>query len=118
MRKSVYLLLSNSEKIIHNNNIPACINCVHYKSTIFKTKLYSRCNKFGVRDVITNKIYNDFADLCRNNESKCGVNGKHFEEERNKNKCKNKLLYNLPNGVILLNTFLAILNCYTLHSKF
>ena len=85
--KILYLLFTivNSEQIIKNINIPSCRNCIYYKppyySSDFSTSL-SKCNKFGTKDIITNKIsYDEFADLCRRNEDKCGNEGKYFEKE-------------------------------------
>ena len=88
MKKNMILLSlireKNSEKFIKNINIPVCKNCIYYKpGSIDFYSEYSRCNKFGEKDIITGKITYDFADSCRNNESKCGKEGKYFEEEKN-----------------------------------
>lgn len=86
--KILYLLFTivNSEKIIKNINIPSCKNCIHYKpsySTTDFTASFNTCNKFGQKDIITNKISYDFAFMSRNDESKCGKKGKYFEPEKN-----------------------------------
>ena len=86
--KILYLLLAiiNSEKIIKNINIPSCRNCIHYKPSYSSTDFsasYNHCNKFGSKNIITNKISYDFADMCRNDENKCGHEGKYFELEEN-----------------------------------
>ena len=79
--KLFYLLFSlvYSEKIIRNINIPCCRNCVHYLpdnySRDFASTL-SKCNQFGSKDIITDKITQDYADSCRSDESKCGEKGK------------------------------------------
>jgi Pyruvate/2-oxoacid:ferredoxin oxidoreductase delta subunit len=73
-------------RIIKNNNLPSCVNCVHYKPTTFSNKFadnYNKCDKFGERSIITNKIRYDYADLCRLDEEKCGQEGRHFQEEKN-----------------------------------
>ena len=80
------LFVVNSEKTIRNINIPSCKKCIHYKPTPYNfdfTTSYNRCEKFGEKDIITDKIKYDFAELCRNDESKCGKEGKYFEEEEN-----------------------------------
>jgi len=86
--KILYLLFSiiNSEKIIKNINIQSCRNCIHYKPSYSSTDFsapYNHCNKFGSKNIITNKISYDFADMCRNDENKCGHEGKYFEIEEN-----------------------------------
>ena len=86
--KLLYLLFlgANSEKIIKNINIPACKNCVHFKPYIYTddfTSSLGNCNKFGVKDIVTDKITYDYADLCRKDDSKCGHNGTYFIQEKN-----------------------------------
>jgi len=86
--KILYLLFTiiNSEKIIKNINIPSCRDCIHHKPSYYNTEFilpYNNCNKFGKKDIITNKISYDYIDNCRNDESKCGHEGKYFEEEKN-----------------------------------
>lgn len=88
--KFIYLLLCfvNSEKIIKNININSCKNCVHFKPYLLDgdfTSKMSKCQNFGSKDIITNKITYDYADLCREDESKCGKEGKFFEKEENIN---------------------------------
>jgi hypothetical protein len=58
--KTLYLLvvIVNSEQIIKNINIPSCRNCVHYKpsySTSDFTASFNTCDKFGDKNIITNK---------------------------------------------------------------
>jgi hypothetical protein len=85
--KLSYLLLSavNSGKIIKNINIPVCRNCIYYKPDVYGdefSSIYSRCEKFGEKNIITDEIKYDYVDDCRKNESKCGFEGKYFEEEK------------------------------------
>lgn len=77
---------NNYAKIILNEHVPSCKNCFFYiPSTDDKdfTSTYSRCNKFGKKDIITNKITYDYVETSRNDFSKCGVEGKYFEKEYN-----------------------------------
>ena len=107
--KLLYLLLCfvNSEKFIKNINNNSCRNCIHYKPNLldidFTSKL-SNCQKFGDKDIIKNKITYDYADLCRNDESKCGQKGKYFEKEENINYkiLKHKLLSSSPYLLIII----------------
>jgi hypothetical protein len=76
----------SSEKVIKNINIQSCINCVHYKPLYSITNFdnyYNKCNNFGSKNVITNKISYDLAIMCRNDESKCGIEGKYFKQDKN-----------------------------------
>jgi len=76
-----------SDKIIKNMNLPSCRNCVYYKPYTLDldyTSKLSKCEKFGEKDIITGEIkYNDYADLSREDYSKCGKEGKYFEEDKN-----------------------------------
>ena len=77
-----------SNKIIKNINYPSCRNCIHYKPNSYYsdfTSILSKCEKFGEKNIITDEIKYNFADSCRDNESKCGKEGKYFEEEKNIN---------------------------------
>ena len=102
--------LVNSEQIIKNINVPSCRNCVHYQPPYYSdySSSVSKCNKFGTKDVITDKIaYTDYADTSRRNEDKCGNEGKYFEPEKNV-EFKifiHQIVCNLPN-ILLLTTLL------------
>ena len=65
-------------------NIPACKNCIYYKPRTFDadfTSTLNTCEKFGNKNIITDKITYDYADLCRQQHDKCGEDGKYFKEE-------------------------------------
>ena len=86
--KFAYLLLSSgiasSDKIIKNINVPACKNCIYYKPCRFDsdfTSIVNTCEKFGNKNIITDKITYDYANLCRQQDDKCGEEGKYFEKE-------------------------------------
>jgi hypothetical protein len=113
--KILYLYtLVSSEKIIKNINIPSCRNCVHYKpsySTTDFTGSFNKCHKFGNKNIITNKISYDYADMCRNNENKCGNEGKYFEEEKNVELkiFTHQIISNIPNILLLSITVLSVI---------
>jgi hypothetical protein len=74
----------NSAAIIKNGKFPACKNCIHYRPSIFSndyTSTLSKCVNFGNKDILTDKISYDFADSCRNDEDRCGLEGKYFEKD-------------------------------------
>jgi len=101
--KMNYILLSmiRRENIIKNNHLPSCKNCVYFKPNMYDTDFASTlniCEKFGEKDIITDKISYDFAVCCREDENKCGIHGNYFEEEKNI-KIKvlfHKIISNLP----------------------
>jgi hypothetical protein len=112
--KLIYLLfgLINCDRIIKNINIPSCRNCIHYKpNPIFNdfTSSFSKCDKFGEKNIITDKITYNYVDSCRDNESLCGKNGNYFEEEKNINIkiLKHKIISNMQ-----YNLFFVVLSLY------
>ena len=110
----LYLLftLVNSDKFIKNININPCKNCIYFKQD---SKLdLSKCEKFGKKDIINNKITYDYADMCRKYESKCGIEGKYFEEDTDLNlklkKLKLGILDNSINIIVFFIPFLYIIS--------
>ena len=70
----------NVEKRIRNINIPSCKNCIYYIPITFNN--LDKCNKFGTKDIINDKISYEYANSCRYNESKCGIQGKYFQQQK------------------------------------
>jgi hypothetical protein len=115
----IFLLftLVNSEKIIKNINIPSCRNCIHYKPSYYTndfTGSYSNCDNFGDKNIVSNKISYDSAEMCRNDENKCGNEGKYFEQEKNIELkiFTHQIISNMPNilvvSLIILSTIANI----------
>ena len=81
----MFILLSRtiSTKIplIRNLNHPACINCVHFITDHPNNHVFAKCKLFGQMDIVTGSISYDYAKMCRENESKCGLNGSKYEEK-------------------------------------
>jgi len=99
--------LFQCEKIIKNLNFPACRNCIHYNPSPYNndfTSTLNTCNNFGTKDIITDKITYDYADSCRNDESKCGKEGKYFKYEPDIDMkiLKYSLFKNIPNFIFIL----------------
>jgi hypothetical protein len=105
----IYILLlslSVSATKIKNINVPACRNCIFYKPDVYGDEFgspYSRCEKFGEKNIITNEIKYDFAEDCRKDETKCGIQGRYFDETNS----ELKMLYyrwkkNLPYVFIIM----------------
>jgi hypothetical protein len=92
--KVIYLLFYflynfNAKKIIKNKNIPACRSCIYYEPNISSndfTSTFSKCTKFYDKDIITDKLSNNYADSARNNEELCGKEGRYYKEEKNLNR--------------------------------
>jgi hypothetical protein len=119
----------NCSKIIKNINVKSCKNCIYFKpdenSNDFLSK-YSECTKFGEKDIITNKIEYSRTERSRNDEEKCGLEGKYFEQEKN---IKLKLLkhYIVNNSgkiiifilalPIILLYIVSIVNVFVIYSK-
>jgi len=119
--KFIYLLfllpIISSEKIIKNNNIPACRNCKYYKTNLFNndyTSFMSQCEKFSEKNIITGKITNDYADICRKDEAE----KREVEEENNiilnLKILKHSMVNNLPKNLFILGSIIVMSNIYTL----
>lgn len=91
MRGLKNLISMNS---IRNMNSPVCSSCRFYKP---QTHLdydsdINRCSKFGYKDIYTGKIYHEYVSSCRQDELKCGLEGKEYIE--NPNSGTNRILHN------------------------
>ena len=116
--KTTHILLTSglsmcSDKIIKNMNIPACKNCIYYKPRMLDTDFTSTfniCEKFGTKNIITDKITYGYADLCRRDNDKCGEEGKYFKEEPyiQSKILKHALVSNIP---FLLFLSMTIFSC-------
>lgn len=112
MNKLFFLLsLINSKINIKNIEYPACKNCVHFKPRYYDTdfnSIFNRCDKFGEKDIISDEISYKYADSCRDDENKCGLEGKEFIEEKNINLkiLKHKIISNIPNTMIIISYIL------------
>lgn len=114
----LFLFSVQSENIIKNIKIntikdielPSYGNCIYYKPNVYSndfSSLTSRCEKIGKKDILTGKISYDFADSCRNDELKCGKEGKYFEEEKNLD--MKIFIYKLTSILLLVFLFVSIL---------
>jgi len=82
----LFPMTTTCEKIIRNINIPSCKKCIYFIPAPYNfdfTSNFNKCAKFGEKDIVTDKINHDFAELCRQDETNCGKEGKYFEEEEN-----------------------------------
>jgi hypothetical protein len=84
MKLSLILLASiqPSKQTIKNIHVPSCKNCIYFQPSNSNTNFASdlnKCMKFGEKNIISDEIKYEYADLCRKDENKCGELGKHFE---------------------------------------
>ena len=73
-----------NSNMIKNINLPSCRNCIHYRLTYYNdlTSSLNRCSYFGTKNIQSDEIDYDFADHCRKDEEKCGLEGKYFQENQ------------------------------------
>jgi hypothetical protein len=79
------ILFVNTTKMIKNFHLPACKNCIHFKPKYLSDYCspYSKCEKFGEKNIINNEITYHYVDSCRTDELKCGEIGTYFENDNN-----------------------------------
>ena len=69
-------------KFIVNGNVPKCANCIYLDKNNLIVEgdpfYLSRCTKFGVAHLVSGDITYEYADFCRKDDAKCGVQGKYF----------------------------------------
>lgn len=63
---------------IKNLGVPKCITCKNYIPYAVDLDSFAKCKKFGETNLVSGEIYYDYADSCRQSESKCGTNGKYY----------------------------------------
>ena len=63
---------------------PICKKCVHFRPNLADVQYacaFSKCAKFGNKGLVSGKMHYDYADMCRNNEKKCGQDGREYKED-------------------------------------
>ena len=85
----ILLKTKNFSSFIKYKDFPLCINCVHFirHETNYpydpppSDENYGKCKLFGKQNMVTGEINNEYAVLCRENEKKCGEDGKYFSNK-------------------------------------
>ena len=106
----------SSQVIIQNTNLPSCKDCIFHRPENGRQFIenWSKCTKFGEKNVLTGVIVYDDVFVARKDETKCGFIGKHFQKEPNlpskiaRHTIANNLWYTIPLAIILLNIILRI----------
>lgn len=61
---------------------PSCFKCINYLFPRIGTEdfnKFGKCAMFKSINIINNKIYYEYANLCRSDHKKCGLEAKHFK---------------------------------------
>jgi len=66
---------------IKNLSSPKCITCKNYIPYAVDLDSFAKCKKFGATNLVSGEIYYDYADSCRQSESKCGTNGNYYAHD-------------------------------------
>jgi hypothetical protein len=92
----LFLLSIINSKIIKNINIPNCKNCIYYKP-LLKNSLseFDQCKYFSTKNFTTNDIIYDYADSCRKDELKCGLDGEYFIDKKDNNLLSIIIIYSI-----------------------
>lgn len=107
--------LISGKKIIQKMQYPLCKNCIYYKSNGMDfASEYGKCEKIGEQNIMTGHIQYDTVINTRNDQYKCGIEGKFFEKEPNLNgkRIKHYVLSRYP--IFLVASFYLFLFYYYL----
>jgi hypothetical protein len=79
---ALFMVFGTKNKFIENGNVPKCKDCIYLdkNNLVVDNDIYylSTCKKFGKANLVSGEIKHDYADFCRKDELKCGVEGKYF----------------------------------------
>jgi hypothetical protein len=81
MKIPVYSILLGflTPQTIKNLDKPVCKDCIYFKNDYFLSPNIGKCTKFGYKNIMSGEIFYEFAEICRNDEKKCGVNGTYYK---------------------------------------
>lgn len=108
----LYCCVPYTAKII-NQEFPSCKNCIHFKPSILignQVDTFSRCSKFGEKNLLTNSITYDYADSSRRSDIKCGAEGKFFRYDKYSELKFIILCVITPTNIVLMLMFLTFLS--------
>jgi hypothetical protein len=118
MLSSIVVNCVQQKNNIKNLNVPSCKNCVHFMPCHYNefTYSYNKCNKFGSKNIISDQISYDFVSSCRDDENKCGQEGKYFCQEQNIDLkiLKHAILYKMPWLIFIFTTGLGLFFSWSL----
>ena len=113
----LFFVFVNSEKFIKNIDVNPCRNCIYYNQ--HSNIELSKCKKFGEKNIISNEIKYDYAEGCRNDELKCGKEGKYFEEDQYApvKILQNKISNNIPIIISISIVLYSIISIFEIFLK-
>jgi len=85
------LFTNNTNKImkrtifIKNKDLKSCASCIHFLEDVSNypydgpsnNEKYGKCKMFGTQNVVSGSINLEYAVWCRQDVSKCGIDGKY-----------------------------------------
>ena len=90
--KTILRSFATYKEFIQFMEYPSCNQCIHFMEyipddtkniprslSLCKNEHLSKCKKFGYKNIMSGKIFHEFAEICRNDEKKCGVNGTYYK---------------------------------------
>lgn len=112
----LFFAIVNSEKFIKNMNVNPCRKCIYFKEDSIIS--LSKCEKFGEKNIVSNEISYNYVDNCRDDDLKCGKEGKYFEEDENadfkilKNQITNNIFIKVIVFPFILSLTLTLISDY------
>jgi hypothetical protein len=68
-----------TNQFIKYGDAPACVNCFYFQKSSAKDLTFSKCLKYGTKDLITGNIRYEYTTSIRDHlNTKCGTKGTHF----------------------------------------
>jgi len=114
----LFFVFANSEKFIKNINVNPCRNCIYYNPS--SDIELSKCEKFGEKNIISNEIKYSYVEQCRNDELKCGKDGKYFEEDQYAHLkiLQYKISNNIPIIISISIVVYSVINIFEIFLKY
>ena len=63
---------------------PICKTCVHFRPNLSDFQYaspYSKCAKFGKKHIVSGKMMYEYADMSRDDETKCGQDAREYKKD-------------------------------------
>lgn len=77
----IIFIIIKSLNFIKNINKPVCKDCIHFVKPSHNDIELGKYKLFGKKNIISGEILYDYASLCRDNETECGINAKYYKNE-------------------------------------
>lgn len=77
----IIFIIIRSLSFIINIDKPVCKDCVHFVEPSHNDIGLGKCKLFGKKNIISGEILYEYASLCRNNKTECGINAKYYKNK-------------------------------------